>query len=83
MSAGEFSVYAFDERGYHVKTHDHVDAATAVRAAYVATAFAEAIGLPTPARVIIEDGGGYCCFEWVRGIGVTFGARLDEDPRPS
>lgn len=48
MSAGEFSVYAFDERGYHVKTHDHVDAATAVRAAYVATAFAEAIGLPTP-----------------------------------
>lgn len=83
MNQREFSVYHFDERGFHVKTHDHVDAATAVRAAHVATVFAEAMGFPTPHRVIIEDGDGYCCFEWVRGIGVTFGANTDDPVRPS
>lgn len=78
--SGEFNVWAFDEQGYHTKVANQVDARAAVRVALVNTEAMQALGFPTPYRVIIEDGGGFTCFEWIRGKGVTFGASMEDAP---
>lgn len=69
---GEFSVYQFfiDETWERVR--EGVDAEEAVKAAkHYCTSVGARIG--TTRRVIITDGGDFCCFEWKFGQGVTFG----------
>ncbi len=61
MSDAEFSVYQFFPDGTYERVRQHVDAREAVEAA---RHYCSSVGarLGTTRRVIIEDGGGYCCF---------------------
>ncbi len=68
---GEFSVVQWFPNGVHEYTRRFVDAETAFNVAkHYCTCVGAKIG--TTVRVIIEDGGGYCCFEWKRDEGVVF-----------
>lgn len=67
MPEGEFSVWVFLPDDYHFPVARFIDAGTAVRMAR------RACDAPGGAsRVIITDGGDECCFEWKRGVGMTF-----------
>jgi hypothetical protein len=68
---GEYSVYQFFANEDYEQVAVFVDAQTAVETAHALTT---SIGgrLGTTKRVIITDGGDYCCFEWKHGEGVTF-----------
>ncbi len=74
MSADEFSVWQFfpDDSGECIRRG--VGAEEAVN---TAKDFSErpAAKLGMIRRIIITDGGDYCCFEWKFGDGVTFPPR--------
>lgn len=76
MSAGEFSVYTFTEDGFSTCMRSQVDAKSAVLWAHLLTVVPE---WRRPHRVIITDGGDFCCFEWIRGKGVTFGTSMNDE----
>jgi hypothetical protein len=63
----EYSVYVWPEAadGRHYRAKAHVGPRAAVRAA-------RRLAARLPARIMITDGGDCCCFEWHRGVGVTF-----------
>jgi hypothetical protein len=66
-----FSVFQFFHDGSHECVRRFVGAEEAVKAAHHYTHnVASKLGIVD--RVIITDGGDYCCFEWKRGEGVTF-----------
>lgn len=71
MSDGEFSVAQFFSDGTYEYVRRGVDAEAAVIAA---KHYTECLGarIGTTVRVIITDGGDFCCFEWIRGQGITF-----------
>jgi hypothetical protein len=69
--SGEFSVCQFFEGGSHEYVRRFVDAEEAVKAAHHYTHnVATTLGMVE--RVIITDGGDFCCFEWIKGRGITF-----------
>jgi hypothetical protein len=71
MSQGEFSVCQFFEDETYEYVRRYVDAEQAIVAArHYTTSVGAKLG--TTRRVIITDGGDYCCFEWKFGEGVTF-----------
>lgn len=67
----EFSLYWYDCDGNQHEELRFVDGQTAVkRAKTLADGPASMIGIVE--LIIITDGGDFCCFEWKKGIGVTF-----------
>jgi hypothetical protein len=67
----EFSVCQFFADGSYEYVRRYVGAEEAVKAArHYTDNVATKLGIVE--RVIITDGGDYCCFEWKRGEGVTF-----------
>lgn len=73
IDRGEFSLYWYDPEGGQYEELRYVDARTAVERAH---GLMRSIGgrLGTVARIIITDGGDFCCFEWKHGKGVVFPA---------
>lgn len=68
---GEFSVYQFFIDGTWERVREAVDEREAVEAArHYCTSVGARLG--TTRRVIITDGGDFCCFEWRFGEGVVF-----------
>jgi hypothetical protein len=68
----EFSVYWWDaENNQHREFSDLVSAERAVQAAHRLTQGPAAM-LGMVNRVIITDGGDFCCFEWIKDKGITF-----------
>ncbi len=67
----EFSVYWWDREGGQHEELRFVGAKVAVDAAHrLCEGPASLLGIVE--RCIITDGGDFTCFEWKRGIGVTF-----------
>lgn len=73
---GEFSVCQFFANGLHEYVRRYVDTAEAVEAARTYSSNPAARVLGTTVRVIITDGGDYCCWEWKRGEGIVFPPEL-------
>lgn len=72
---GEFSVVQWFPNEQYEYVRRFVDEETAaLAAAHYCTCVGAKIG--TTVRVIIEDGGGYCVFDWARDTGVTFPPEL-------
>jgi hypothetical protein len=75
---GEFSVCQFFEDGSYEYVRRFVDAEEAVKAAkHYSTSVGARIGTTT--RVIITDGGDCTAFEWIRGEGVVFPPKEQEE----
>jgi hypothetical protein len=71
FNEGEFSVVQWFPNGVYEYVRRNVDAQAAMDAAkHYCTCVGAKMG--TTVRVMIEDGGGYCVFEWEREQGVTF-----------
>jgi hypothetical protein len=66
-NATEFSVYLWptSPEGQYYRAKAHVGPRAAVQAA-------RRLAARQPARIMITDGGDCWCFEWLRGVGVTF-----------
>jgi hypothetical protein len=63
----EFSVYVWPET-----TDGHYRRVKAYVGARKALTTARRLAVGNPARIMITDGWDHCCFEWQRGVGVTF-----------
>lgn len=72
----EFSVVQFFEDGSYEYVRRFVNAEEAVQVTKHLT-----IKVGFVNRVIITDGGDCCCFEWLRGKGVVFPAKDDDNDR--
>ena len=66
MSDGEFSVWVFQEGGWHYPVARFVDAGAAVGLAI------EATDKPDAQRIIITDGGDFTVWEWVYNKGIVW-----------
>ena len=67
----EFSVVQFFEDGSYEYVRRWVSAEEAVKAAkHYTTSVVARAGFVT--KVMITDGGDFCCFEWQYGKGITF-----------
>lgn len=67
----EYSVAQFFKDGTHEYVRRFVGPEEAVR---IAKHYTDSVGarIGLVERVIITDGGDFCCFEWTHGKGVTF-----------
>jgi hypothetical protein len=75
MSENEFNVWLFFENGPHDQIRHRVSAEEAMKtfAHYTSSVMAK---LGIVQRVIVTDGGDYCCAEWKLSEGYTFPPEL-------
>lgn len=75
MSRPEYSVYWWDRDGNHYRELHFVEAKRAAEAAHrLAEGPASVFGFVE--RIMITDGGGFACFEWLKGKGYTTDGRV-------